>query len=70
MLPKCGKKTSNSGKSWTQQSIQDHEQHCPRCLEVAIREWENHPRRENIRHPLDDDIPDGAYWAMRMEGFE
>jgi len=82
MAPKCGKKQSNSSKAWTLESINDHECQCSKCLKMSkvssiayfgAKTFKDKDGREYALCLPDKDeqhhTPDGAYWAMRMEGY-
>ena len=69
IIPRCGKQQSNSGKQFTEQSVKEHELHCVNCLSIK---WQESGLDINGRvKPLcdNDDMPDGAYWAMKLEGY-
>lgn len=59
LIPPCGKAESNSYKSFTPETLKQHEFDCPTCQLIAIG-----------IDPFDDydGVPDGAYFAMQAEG--
>jgi len=69
MKSRCGKTKSNSGRVFDEQSLRDHEIGCRDCWSIKWQEQgldingRIKPEYEN------DDEPDGAYWAMKLEGY-
>lgn len=81
--PRCGKQRSNCNKDFTRKSLEQHQRECKRCLILLRQDALNGtyddeseheysvPYGDNIESEyvinFDDEIPDGAYWALRME---
>lgn len=80
MFPRCGKQKSNSGKPFTEMSVKQHQRECRACIfyskldgtaEGLNTASEHKPIASSnvIVHDstryFDDEIPDGAYWALR-----
>ena len=58
----CGKTKNNKGKPFlTGESVAEHEKQCPKCISLN--------RLVSQRNEAVDDIPDGAYWALKLEGY-
>ena len=62
----CGKEKSRNGKSFTVDTLVDHVRNCPdpvcKMVHKAKGEFDYNPLGI-----LDDDMPDGAYFAMHQE---
>ena len=62
----CGKAKSSNGKPFTENSRLTHMKNCPSPICKSIREAEEE-REYDPFSLLDDDMPDGAYFAMHQE---
>ena len=65
LIAKCGRTTSNKGKLFTEQSLQQHEASCMLCLYPFEDEFEEYNLQ--IARMIADDLPDAAFWAIAHE---
>jgi len=66
----CGRTVSISGHPYTKQSLQQHIMDCSHSACRAARKRQLDADITESVDPLgvlDDDMPDGAYWAMHNE---
>ena len=59
----CGKWRSSSGKEFTLETLMQHEKDCKNCKKIMNGD----PTFEKTDLIADDDMPDGAYFAMAWE---
>lgn len=73
LTTKCGRTVSTKGKPFTHATLRQHEQDCPQCNPGArkVHRRRHDPKEDglddDILDMIDDDLPDGAYWAMYNE---
>lgn len=63
----CGKTRNARNKRFTEQSLRDHVASCSVCQGKEDRILEEAGIDPEIYAMVDDDLPDGAFWAMYHE---
>ena len=66
MKSPCGRTKSRSGKKFTTQSLAHHIQDCHDCRNKRVR-YDDEPDFELTNMIADEDMPDGAYFALAHE---
>lgn len=72
-MTKCGKTHSEKGRPFTPKTLAQHERDCFKCSggkPLRFKKQQKHFDDDldiDSLGIIDDDLPDGAYWAMHDE---